>query len=187
MNVGQASASAQANALVGAVTNSSTIKVYTGTIPTTPETAIGAQTLLATLTLPASSAFTQSNGVMTAASITAVTIAATGTAAFFRWTESNGTSVLGDGYCAASSGYSAWAANTAYTAGTSYVTNGGFTWRCRTTGTSATTGTGPLIPGPNLGDGTAFWDVVDMLIATVSLVSAAQLSVSSFTYTIPSV
>ena len=186
MNVGQASASAQAAALVGAVTNSSTLKVYAGTIPATPETAIGAQTLLATVTLPSSGAFTQSNGVMTVAAITAVTIAVTGTASFFRWAESGGT-VLGDGYCAASSGYSAWTTSLSATAGVTYVTNGGYTWRCRTSGTSATTGTGPLTPGPNVGDGTAFWDVVDMLIATTSLVAAAQLSVSSFVYTIPSV
>ena len=109
----------------------------------------------------------------------------TGTASFFRWAESGGT-VLGDGYVASSSGYSAWATNTAYTAGV-YVTANGNTYRCGSNGTSATTGSGPALTDMNIADGTTAWDYVDMLLGTTSLVSGATLSVSSFTYTVPSV
>jgi hypothetical protein len=187
MNVAQNTASTQAAALVGSFTNTSTVNIYNGTIPATPETAITSQTLLATITLPASSAFTQTNGVMTAAAITSPTIGATGTANFFRWVKSDGTTVIGDGYCGVASGLGAWATNTAYTANTSYVTANGNTYRCRTSGTSATTGSGPALKDMNIGDGTAAWDYVDMLLGTLSLVSGAQLSISSFTYTVPSV
>lgn len=184
MNVSQAAANLQSAAYVGSPTNSSTIKIYNGTIPATPETAIGGQTLLATITLPASAAMSSALGVLTAAAITNPTIGATGSANFFRWAESGGT-VLGDGYCGASSGYSAWAQNTAYTAG-AYVTANGNTYRCRTSGTSATTGTGPALQAMNIGDGGTAWDFVDMLLGTLSLVSGAQLAVSAFTYTVPS-
>lgn len=186
MNVAQNTASTQAAALVGAFTNTSTLNVYSGALPATPETAIGAQTLLATATLPSSSAFTQSNGVMTAATITAPTISATGTANFCRWIKADGTTVIADMYCALSSGLSAWATNTAYTAG-DYRTANGNTYRCKTSGTSATTGSGPALKDMGIGDGTAAWDYVDMLLGTLSLVSGAQLSISSFTNTIPSV
>lgn len=97
LKIAQNTAQLQAAALVGSVTNSSQVQIYSGSQPATPETALSGNTLLATITLPASSAFTSSNGVMTAAAISNVTIAATGTASFFRWTESNGTTVIADG------------------------------------------------------------------------------------------
>lgn len=90
-------AQAQANALVGAYTNSSIIRVYDGSQPSTPETAISTQNLLATITLPSSSAFSSTNGVMTAAAISDVTIALSGTAAWFRWLKSDASTVIADG------------------------------------------------------------------------------------------
>lgn len=75
------------------------ITIYTGTIPTDADTAIGAQTLLATLTFSASSfgAATDGNpgGLITAASITADSSAdATGTAAWARiLTQAAGTTI----------------------------------------------------------------------------------------------
>lgn len=97
LKIAQATAQAEANALVGAFTNSSQLQIYTGTQPATPETALSGNTLLATVVLPASSAFSSSNGVMTAAAISNVTIGNTGTATFFRWTKSDGTTVIADG------------------------------------------------------------------------------------------
>ena len=97
LKIAQNTAQLQATALVGSVTNSSQVQIYSGTQPATPETALSGNTLLATIVLPASSAFSSTNGVMTAAAISNVTIVATGTAAFFRWTESNGTTVIADG------------------------------------------------------------------------------------------
>lgn len=97
LKIAQATAQAQAAALVGTFTNSSQVQVYSGTQPSTPETALSGNTLLATIVLPASSAFSSSNGVMTAGAISNVTIGATATATFFRWTKSDGTTVIADG------------------------------------------------------------------------------------------
>lgn len=186
MNVAQNTASTQAATLVGAFTNSSVLRVYNGTIPATPETAISGQTLLVSATLPASSAFTQTNGVMTAAAITSPTISSTGTANFVRWVKSDGTTVIGDAYVGAAGGYSAYANNTAVTAG-NYITANGNTYIVTTSGTTATTGSGPSLKVSGLADGTAVFAYVDMLVGTVSLVSGALLQISSFTYTVPSV
>jgi hypothetical protein len=65
------------------------IKVYSGTIPATPATAIGAQVLLGTLTF-ADPCGTESAGTITMDSITQDSSAdATGTASFARITDSN--------------------------------------------------------------------------------------------------
>jgi hypothetical protein len=75
------------------------IRIYTGSQPTDPDTAIGAVTLLAELTMTATSfgAATDANpgGLITAAAITSDSSADnTGTAAWFRmWTQNAGTAV----------------------------------------------------------------------------------------------
>lgn len=80
--------------------NSGTIKIYTGTIPSNPETAVSGQTLLGTLTF-SSTAFgsgtTAHPSVVTANAITQDSSAdATGTAAWARILASDGTTVLAD-------------------------------------------------------------------------------------------
>ena len=68
------------------------IRIYTGSIPATPETTASG-TLLATLTFGAT-AGTVSNGVFTAGSITSDSVAdATGAPGYARILQSNGTSV----------------------------------------------------------------------------------------------
>jgi hypothetical protein len=89
-----------------ALANSGTIKIYDGSQPTDANTAVGAQVLLATLTL-SSTAFGASSASGSAGSkivtATANTITddssadATGTAAWFRVLKSNGTSKVMDG------------------------------------------------------------------------------------------
>lgn len=91
---------------VAALCNSGTIKIYTGSQPTDANTAVGAQTLLGTLTFP-STAFGASSAsgsagskvvTATANTITDDTSAdATGTAAWFRALKSDGTTVVFDG------------------------------------------------------------------------------------------
>jgi len=86
--------------------NGGTLKIYAGSQPTDANTAVGAQTLLATLTLSAT-AFAASSAsgsagskvvTATANTITGDTSAdATGTAAWFRVLKSDGTSVVFDG------------------------------------------------------------------------------------------
>jgi hypothetical protein len=88
-----AAASAAADAVVDRIdagAGAGTIKIYTGTIPTDADTAVGAQTLLATLTFSDPAFGAASNGVATASAITSDTSAdATGTAAWARVADSN--------------------------------------------------------------------------------------------------
>jgi hypothetical protein len=92
-----AAASAAADAVVDRIDagGAGTIKIYTGTIPTDADTAVGAQTLLATLTFSATAFGAASNGVATAAAITSDTSAdATGTAAWARIANGSGTTQM---------------------------------------------------------------------------------------------
>lgn len=91
---------------VAALCNSGTLKIYTGSQPTDANTAVGAQTLLGTLTFSAT-AFGASSASGSAGSkvvtATANTITddssadATGTAAWFRVLKSDGTTIVFDG------------------------------------------------------------------------------------------
>jgi hypothetical protein len=92
-----AAASAAADAVVDRIDTggAGTIKIYTGTIPTDADTAVGAQTLLATLTFSATAFGAASNGVATASAITSDTSAdATGTAAWARIASGAGTTQM---------------------------------------------------------------------------------------------
>lgn len=92
-----AAASAAADAVVDRIDTggAGTIKIYTGTIPTDADTALGAQTLLATLTFNATAFGAASNGVATANAITSDTSAdATGTAAWARIASGAGTTQM---------------------------------------------------------------------------------------------
>lgn len=93
-----AAASAAADAvvdLIDAGAGAGTIKIYTATIPTNANTALGAQTLLATLTFSDPAFGAAANGVATASAITSDSSAdATGTAAWARIADSNGNTVM---------------------------------------------------------------------------------------------
>jgi hypothetical protein len=81
--------------LLDAGAGAGTLKFYTGTIPTNADTAVGAQTLLATLTFSDPAFGAASNGVATASAITSDTSAdATGTATWARLADSNGNTVM---------------------------------------------------------------------------------------------
>lgn len=85
--------------------NGATIKFYTTAQPATPETALGAQTLLVTDTManPAFPAAAAAGGVATANAIVSGVAAATGTPTWARITDSGGTNVLCDCEVGASS------------------------------------------------------------------------------------
>ena len=92
---------ARRKATIDAITarlNSGVIKIYTGTRPATPDTALSGNTLLGTLTF-GDTAFgaADSSAVATANAITQDSSAdATGTAAWARMLESDGTTVVAD-------------------------------------------------------------------------------------------
>ena len=95
-DISNAAASAAANA-VTALVNGGSLRIYAGTKPAGPDTALSGATLLATLPLSATAFGTASNGVATANSITAATASNGGTASFFRAFASNGTTAVFDG------------------------------------------------------------------------------------------
>lgn len=71
------------------------LRIYSGTQPAGPGTAITTQTLLAQLALSATAAGAASSGVLTFSSITSDSSAdASGTATWFRITTSGGTGIL---------------------------------------------------------------------------------------------
>ena len=76
------------------VLNGGSLRVYDGTQPADPDTAITSQVLLATLPLNATAFAAASAGSKTANSITSATAVATGTATWYRFVTSGGTAVF---------------------------------------------------------------------------------------------
>lgn len=100
-------AAATANAMVAAETalcNTGYLRVYNGTRPTNPDTALSGQTLLAELRFAATAFGTPASGSAAAATIASVTAAASGTPTWFRALKSDGTTVVGDGDVTATGG-----------------------------------------------------------------------------------
>ena len=95
-----AASDAMGEALVTEIGSAATIEVRSGSAPATPETA-ATGTLLATVNI--SGSFSSAGGVLTSADPASVTIAATGTAGYFRLKKSGGTAVL-DGTVTATGG-----------------------------------------------------------------------------------
>jgi hypothetical protein len=97
------SRNAELNALA-TLANTGYIRVYDGSQPASPETAVSTQTLLAELRFGATAFGSAASGVITANAITDDSdINATGTASWFRVLESDGTTVLWDGSVGTSS------------------------------------------------------------------------------------
>lgn len=100
MNLATASASTSL-AAAGALLNNGTLRLYSGTIPTTPETAVGAQVLLATFTFAATAFGTPSFAAglesATASFVSnSVLPGNAGTVAWARALRSDGTTVFAD-------------------------------------------------------------------------------------------
>lgn len=88
----------QLDGITTAAGASGLLRIYSGSQPTDGDTAIGAQVLLAELTMNATFAPSASSGVLTLNAITSDSSAnATGTAAWFRMVKSDGTTNVLDG------------------------------------------------------------------------------------------
>lgn len=92
---------AQQQGLITYAGSGALINIYSGSQPANANTAISGQTLLVTLTVSGSFG-TDSNGTITLSTVTNGTAVATGTASFFRITQSNGSTVVMDGSVATS-------------------------------------------------------------------------------------
>lgn len=84
---------ARASALNTAIGTSALLRIYTGTIPATPDTAASG-TLLVTLTCNATAFGTASSGTITANAIPQVDATATGTAGYARLLTSAATTIM---------------------------------------------------------------------------------------------
>lgn len=100
LTITAAAAQSMGTALATAIGSASTIQIRSGSKPATPETAASG-TLLATVAI--SGSFTSTGGVLTSADPSSVTIAATGTAGYFRVLTSGATAIL-DGTVTATGG-----------------------------------------------------------------------------------
>lgn len=90
-------ANAMLDAGIGTVANTGKLRVYDGTKPASCATAITTQVKLMEFTMAADAFPAASGGVLTANGITASAAVVSGTAAWFRLFQSNGTTVLMDG------------------------------------------------------------------------------------------
>jgi hypothetical protein len=93
---------AQQNGLITYAGSAAIIKLYDGTQPANANTAVSTQVLLVSLNISGTFG-TDSNGTITLSSVTNGTAVATGTAAWFRITKSDGTTVVMDGSVGTSS------------------------------------------------------------------------------------
>lgn len=95
-NIKEATAlrNAQLDAITTAVGTSGFLKIYDGTQPTNPQTALGAQVLLVTLPLSATFAPASSSGVLTANAITTTNAVASSTAAWYSLQSSGGSRIV---------------------------------------------------------------------------------------------
>lgn len=98
LDISNAARSAAADAVVDLVdggAGAGLLRIYDGTKPAGPDTAVSTQTLLAELTMSDPAFGSASNGVATASAITADSAAnATGTASWFRVVTSAGTAIF---------------------------------------------------------------------------------------------
>lgn len=93
-----AARNAQLDAIATSIGSAGKLRIYTGTRPTNVGTAISGQTLLAELTLNTTVAAAASGGVLTFNAITQDSAAdSTGTAAWFRIFQADGTTAVIDG------------------------------------------------------------------------------------------
>jgi UDP-N-acetylmuramyl tripeptide synthase len=93
---------AQQNGLITYAGSAAIIKIYDGTQPANANTAVSTQVLLVSLNISGTFG-TDSNGTITLSAVTNGTAVATGTAAWFRITKSDGTTVVMDGTVGTSS------------------------------------------------------------------------------------
>lgn len=97
LKLSNAAVNAEATALAP-LFNNGYLRIYDGTKPAGPDTAISSQTLLAELRFAATAMASNSNGVMTFNALTGDSSAnATGTATWYRAYQSDGTTPICDG------------------------------------------------------------------------------------------
>ena len=109
---------ARLDAITTAVGASGLLRIYDGSQPADPNTAITSQVKLAELACSATVAAAASAGVLTANAITAANAVASGTAAWYRLTTSGGTAVV-DGTVGVTAGADLTIDNAAINAGQS--------------------------------------------------------------------
>ena len=103
VTVGVAARNTELNAALEPALDSGYLRIYSGTVPTNADAALGGATLLAELRFGATAFGAASAGTATANAITSGTAAASGTPTFFRTFKSDGTTVVMQGTAGAAS------------------------------------------------------------------------------------
>lgn len=191
MNLAKISAYAVMQA-VGLLFDGGSLVFYSGTQPSTPETALSGNTALATFTFSATAygapAFSSSNEQITASfAASTVTPSNSGTCTFARATLAS----------------AAWAASHSYSLGAIVSNNSNF-YVCVGAGTSAASG-GPTTTAAGIVDGTAVWNYIgatagqgnvladftvgtsgtDIIVGSTSFSTGVQVNLSSFVLELP--
>jgi hypothetical protein len=182
--------------LTGALLSGGSLVIYSGPQPVTPATALSGNTPLATFTFQTLTPFnfpvslpnyTYSSALFVSQSVAPSNV---GTATFAR----------------ASMITTVWVINTAYTAWTSIVTANGLLFICIKTGTSASSGPGPVSAQMSIVDNTVNWMYLgiptatvigdftvgdtgtgsDLTLVTSNIVTGFNVTITSFVLQIPS-
>lgn len=181
MNTAQATASAMLTAGFTLLNGGSGL-IYSGTQPSTPETALSGNTELVSATVAAtalSGSITYSSGYMVgniALSSSTLSPIATGTGTFMRMFQSGGTAAYADLTVGNN-----WLANEPVVVGQLNI-NSGNVYRCTTAGTTAASG-GPTGTGTSITDGTAVWTYVapgttDVVVSNAYIQQGVNLNVT---------
>lgn len=102
ISVGVAARNAELDAALEPALDNGYLRIYSGTVPTNADAALGAAVLLAELRFGATAFGAASGGTKTANTIASATASATGTASFFRAFKSDATTVVMQGAVATS-------------------------------------------------------------------------------------
>jgi hypothetical protein len=94
IKIATAARNAMLDVLTAQIGSSGKLKIYDGTQPTNPQTAISGPVLLATLSLSATAAPGASGGVLTFNAITQANAAQTGTATWYSVTKADDTRII---------------------------------------------------------------------------------------------
>ena len=183
-DISNAAATAAANA-VTALVNGGTLRIYAGTKPSGPDTALSGATLLASLSFSATAFGSASNGVATANSITAATASNGGTLRIYSGTKpaTPGDALSGNtllvqhtfGSTAFGSASSGAATNNAISAVTASATGTASFFRAYSSG------------GTAVFQGTCGTSDADLVLSSTSISSGGSVSVANgaLTYTQP--
>jgi hypothetical protein len=169
-------------ALISSIGNNAYYVIYSGQIPATISTNVYSNSIITTL--PVSGVFaTTSNGVITLTNPSSNGAVIDGTTNFFRVYTNSNSVILQGTIGQATRGI--WQANTSYSTGM-YISNARNAYKCQSTGTSNTSGFGPVGNISPILDGTTSWNYIgtssaDFIIDNVNVIQGDIIQMTTGT------